>query len=220
MEALFQVNHGNLSNLKFDNIRITQSNRGIGVWQRDGNGTLTDVSFSNVNIETHRVPMAEFWGSGEPLVVTSIPSPCVPSSGHPIFDLKGISRVSFQNISARSEGGALFASRGQNNRGQLSQIVLDRVNITISKGGSLAPQHDYRPVEDKCTAEIVPALVDGIFVENVASIQLRGVTVGFNGQKQPGWSMQCLNATGATHVVGALKRCDNSSKQNNTRVVY
>lgn len=36
LQALFQQNHGNISDMLFEDVRIVKSNRGIGVWQRDG----------------------------------------------------------------------------------------------------------------------------------------------------------------------------------------
>ena len=63
MEALFEKDHGNVSDLLFEDIRIVKSNRGIGVWQRDGNGTMSDITFNNIEIETNYMIMPQFWGS-------------------------------------------------------------------------------------------------------------------------------------------------------------
>ena len=154
--------------MHFSDITIRESNRGIGVWQCNGNGSLGDILFENISIQTQarhsnalvfmcctyihtltvslclfslglllttitpfmlvrlirtyvslnttfhqRVPMPEFWGSGEPIVITSIPSPCTPAPGVPVYPLRGIHDVRLSNIVATSEGGALFACRGQ-----------------------------------------------------------------------------------------------------------
>ena len=63
VEALFEKDHGNVSDLLFEDIRIVKSNRGIGVWQRDGNGTMSDITFNNIEIETNYMIMPQFWGS-------------------------------------------------------------------------------------------------------------------------------------------------------------
>ena len=60
--------------MSFSKIRIQKSNRGIGIWQRCGQGYLSDLSFKDIDIQTQFMPMPQFWGSGDPLVVTSIPT--------------------------------------------------------------------------------------------------------------------------------------------------
>ena len=135
----------------------------------------------------------QFWGSAEPIVVTSVPA----DEKSLTTGLKGIHRVQFEGIRARSEGGALFSVRCQQhtNPGALSGIMLKDVDITIDHFGNVSrPQHDYRPMSSVCGPEIIPAPVDGLYFEHVSEILLSNVSVSFTGH-QPTWSMQCINGT-------------------------
>ena len=52
IEALFQEDHGNVSNVTVHNVTIRESNRGIGIWQRVGSGILSDIYFHDAD-EVH-----------------------------------------------------------------------------------------------------------------------------------------------------------------------
>ena len=71
----------------------------VGIWQRVGNGTLRDMVFRNVHMETQFVTPLSFWGSGEALVVTSFPDENYTSE----HGLRGIQNVTFENVVAVSE---------------------------------------------------------------------------------------------------------------------
>ena len=43
-------------------VRIRRTNRGIGVWQRNGNGSLRDLLFRDVTMETQLMWQPNFWG--------------------------------------------------------------------------------------------------------------------------------------------------------------
>ncbi len=217
VEALFQKDHGDVSDMLFEDVRIVRSNRGIGVWQRVGNGTLDGLVFRNISIETNYVPMPQFWGSGDPIVVTSIPSDDASAQA----GLKGIHNVTFENIAARSEQGALFAALG---RASVAGVVLKNVSITIEKISPYAKNaswedpssravHDFRPLSGPAAAALTPteprAPVDGIFLAGNAEVALHDVAVAFKRPYRTQWSLRCLNASGSAIVKGRLSHCEN-----------
>ncbi len=208
-----------------------------GVWQRNGNGTLRDLVFRNVAIETQFATPLDFWGSGEPIVVTSVPSDAASARA----GLRGIRNVTFENIAARSQGGALISTWPAVSpgwaplfpgRGAVADVVLRNVSITIAAdvgnvtAAARAGHHDFRPVDPPFSDPALfaagaggaaPAPVDGLFVDGDASVTLDGVRIAFDDGGAPGgppkaWSMQCLNATARPTVRGTeTLQCHNET---------
>ena len=234
VEALFQINHGDLYDVEATDVTIRRTNRAIGIWQRNGNGTLRDLVFRNFDIETQLQYQPNFWGLGEPLVVTSIPDEpvdCAQTPGCPPVNtvgLRGIRNVTFEHIQARSEGAALLASYAGpgtpswSGRGAVDGVLLRNVSLTIAQVGNCTSRggmHDFSPVSSG--PSIVPAPVDGIFLDGAAGVAFEGVRVSFEGQGQPSyhWSMQCVHTTSRSERPAGLAglRCTNSSTAAETR---
>ena len=214
VEALFQRNHGDVSDMVFQDVRIVKSNRGIGVWQRVGNGSLHGLRFNNFSIDTQYMPMPQFWGSAEAIVVTSIPADGAAAAQ----GLKGIHDVHFSNIVARSEQGALFAALGNT---ALSAISLSNVSITVAATTSIPANvsftnkdsravHDYWPLSNGAPVSSEPAApVDGITVRGAATVMLDGVSVAFAPPHRVQWNLQCANYTAPAQTKGNVARCLN-----------
>jgi polygalacturonase len=49
IEGLFQTYHGNISDVTIANVSIYSSNRGIGLWQRIGPGSISNIRVTNVS---------------------------------------------------------------------------------------------------------------------------------------------------------------------------
>ncbi|MBQ7440739.1 MAG: right-handed parallel beta-helix repeat-containing protein, partial [Prevotella sp.] len=64
-------NMDSIARVLVDNCLITASNRGIGIQNRD-EGTVTDVVFSNIQLDSHLFSDV-WWGKAEPIYVTSYP---------------------------------------------------------------------------------------------------------------------------------------------------
>lgn len=206
IENLFQTDHADVSDVRVDNVSISASNRGIGVWQRvagPSGGRMSNLSFSNVRIETRFMNSGAWWGSGEALVVTSVPeNPAQVATGLP-----GIHGVVFENVSAVAEGGSLFSSRGQaaTSPRALEGLVLRNVSLTVlrTRGDPWThAQLDFRPVDAGGGApNTVPALVTGLVFEGVFSASVVGGSqVAFAGAPQPYWagpggSGQCVSGS-------------------------
>jgi hypothetical protein len=54
-------------------VTIHGSNRGVGFQQRAGCGSMRDMLFENLTIDTSYPTGANWWGSGEPIWLTSVP---------------------------------------------------------------------------------------------------------------------------------------------------
>jgi len=202
---------GSISDVIVDQVRIIDTNRGIGIWQRSGlqnnshgNGVIKDLTFQNIKTQTRFDSKPEFWGSAEPFVITALPQNincCV-----------GIQNITFVNFTSVAENGALISSLGSRLSSSLKPplvagIQLHNVSITIKKiGNTTRPQHDYRPVwqDHASPPDIVRSKVDGISIENIESIAINGGMVQFSPLSGPRtqayWDMACLNITGESNV--------------------
>lgn len=191
VEALFEEDHGDVSNIHVSKVTIRNSNRGVGVWQRvagPSGGAISNLTFRDMDIETQYMDSPNWWGSGEALVVTTVPE----NPAQAVHGLPGIDSVLFENIVAKAEGGCLFSSRGQATTSPtaLRGVVLRNVSLVITKSSPYAhPQLDFRPVDAGGGApNTVPTLVTGLVFEGLYSGSVEGCSVSFQGPKQPYWA--------------------------------
>jgi hypothetical protein len=205
---------GDIFDVIIDNVRIEDSNRAIGIWQRSGtrSTSIRDIVIQNVQSVTRFDSKPQFWGSAEPLAVTVVPSgECCA----------GVRNITLINWTAISENGILISSFGSHSgtpSPDISGLNLVNVSLTIKKTGNTSrPQRDYRPVWDGgIVPETVPGLVSGLVVQNVQQLHISGGGVEFSPLRGPGkqsyWGMACINATGSEDVsVGGGWICHNVS---------
>ncbi|KAH7299199.1 hypothetical protein KP509_25G077000 [Ceratopteris richardii] len=148
--------------IKFNQITIADSHRGIGLQLRDS-GNIYDVVFSNFNIMTRYYDVS-WWGRAEPIYLTSCPRSSSTVAG-------SIYNISFVNITAVSENGIFMSGK---DGGLLRNVVLENVKLHLHRitnytGGLL----DYRP---GCQG-LVEHQNSGIFVEQVSGLLLNNVQV-------------------------------------------
>ena len=142
-------NMDSIYNVLFDNCIITRSNRGLGIQNRD-EGTVTDVTFSNIQMDC-RLWSDVWWGKAEPIYVTSYPR---ADGNHkdanwrfPKGETHGrcgnVSNIWFNNITAISENACFL---GADRQGRVRGIHFNNVRIDLRrpKGLSRAPM-DKRP---------------------------------------------------------------------------
>lgn len=87
-------------------------------------------------------------------------------------------------------------------------------SASISNETARGGTHDFSPVHGVYGDEIVPAPVDGIFVDGDVSVEFDGVRVACEKVRPArawGWSMQCVNTTGRTPHCAGQVRCHNGS---------
>merc|ERR1711959_172311 len=115
--------------MSFANIQIWDSSRGIGFQQRSGGGSIYNLIFENITIQTLYPTGANWWGSGEPIWMTSIrqsPSPADLLTGT-------VSNVLFRDINAKSENGILLSGFSTK---AIDHIIFDSVALTVAVMGN------------------------------------------------------------------------------------
>ncbi|KAJ0621971.1 putative glycoside hydrolase, family 28, pectin lyase/virulence factor [Helianthus annuus] len=146
--------------LRFDNITIVDSHRGLGLQIRDG-GNVSDITFSNINITT-RYYDPSWWGRAEPIYVTTCPRDANSETG-------SISNLVFVNITATSENGVFLSG---SKSGALSNIKFLNVDFNYKRWTSYEDGFvDYRPgcqgLVNHSSAGFMMEHIDGLEVENV-----------------------------------------------------
>lgn len=189
-EAIFQRDHGNVTNVTVRNVLIHDSARGIGFQQRTGSGAFTDVLLERVTVlRTHGITGSNWWGLGEAFWATSVPENGTEHA------LGGIHNVTLVDCVLQGEQGVVVASRDQGNASATGAAIsgLRFLNVTVivgTYGNATRPGvHDFRPMDaGQPTPEKVNASVAGYWFEHAAGIVVEGGAVGFEGPPQPWWA--------------------------------
>ena len=205
---------GDISDVEVDGVTITDTNRGIGLWQRTSFGALRDMRFTNINMTTRTDPKPGFWGAGDPLFVSALGT--MPAAL--------IRNISFRSINAVAENGALFSSLPlSQTHAAVHGIELVDVSITIRHTGNVSRPKgkDYSPTRHArgggtLYPAIVPAFVAGMTFEGVAGAHVVGGGVRFHRdgsrQNEEYWSMDCVNETATS--VNAVEFCGGWTREN------
>jgi polygalacturonase len=206
------TNHSDMHGMRFENITIHDSSRGIGFQQRTGSGSIYNISFDNISIETKYPTGPNWWGSGEGIWITSLrqgPSPKDALTGT-VHDIR------FSNIVARSENGILVSGHGVNNIqfANLSITVATLGNTTCSKGDKTAPHgcRDYRPMDPQ-NGSVVPCQTSAIYLEGAGSVTFDGSSARFEGTKQSWWSKSVCTSSGKWNIMsdqGTAFKCNHA----------
>ena len=96
-----RTTYDDIKNVSFQNLVIQDSNRGIGIFNRD-RANIENIIFNNIIIQT-RLHEGNWWGQGEPIHISSIKQ-------DPNIEVGYIKNISFSNIKATSEAGIVFYS--------------------------------------------------------------------------------------------------------------
>lgn len=125
-------------NIAFESVRIERSNRGLGIFSRDG-GLVDGVRFSNITLACHETP-AGFWGSGEAVTINTIDRR--PEEG----PAGRVSNIVIEDVTGSMEGAInLVAERA----GDISNVTIRRVSLKQQSGPlGTALTYDIRPTMD------------------------------------------------------------------------
>ena len=164
-------NMDSICNVVFEDCKITASNRGLGIQNRD-EGTVTNVVFKNIDLEC-RLFSDVWWGKAEPVYVTSYPRAVGDHKDAGWRFPKGakegkcgeVSYITFKNITGLSENGCFI---GADQKGKVHHIFFDNVDIKKQRVTKY-PQgvYDRRPcvgegfVQDKPTGVALDNVVEG-----------------------------------------------------------
>jgi hypothetical protein len=162
-------NHNNSGNLLFNNITIYDSNRGIGIFQRQ-KGNIENMIFSNIIIST-RLHSGQWWGHGEPIHISSVPGLGSAETGT-------IRHVRFSNIIATSETGILIYAVAN---GLIDDISFDNVTLSINQsplaegyGGNF----DLRPTNNLALG-IFEHSIPAIYAEHADNVVIRNMNINW-----------------------------------------
>lgn len=181
----------------FNNCIIRASNRGLGIQNRD-EGSVSDVMFSNIIIESHLFSDT-WWGKAEPIYVTAYRRAASGDiDANPRF-AKGqtegkvgtVHDIYFSNIKCRSENG-IYVS-GENDR--VSNIYFDQIDVQLNKtttrpGGV----YDRRPT---VLDGFVKGSTSAFYLDNAANITVRNSSVRW-GDNRPDYYAHALESHAVT----------------------
>lgn len=121
--------------ISFNDINIVKSNRGISLQLRD-EGSISNIEFNNINIETKRMSPIHWWGKAEAIAITAVPRKKEGTIGN-------ISNISFNNVKTNGENGILIYGIGNINNISFNNVDVDIVRKTNWKKELI----DLRPSE-------------------------------------------------------------------------
>ena len=142
--------------IHFENIKILDSNRGISLQLRDS-GNIKNVSFKNIDIESHMFYPKAFWGKGEAISITNVNRNNNTKSG--IID-----NLTFENINAISEHGIFMY-------GNINNSIFKNINIKCVNNTNYSKRlYDLRPNEGNIILDIDPKMIYAKYVNNIKFI--------------------------------------------------
>ena len=171
-------NMDSIYHVVFDNCIIRDSNRGIGIQNRD-EGTVTDVTFSNMHVDCHLFSDV-WWGKSEPIYVTSYPRAVGNHKDagwrFPKGATKGecgeVSRIRFNNIYATSENGVFV---GGDSPDKVNHIYFNNVNLDLVKTTSYPGMvYDLRPRNGE---GFLNTKTFGFYISDATAVDIRDCSV-------------------------------------------
>ncbi len=162
---------GLMRNIIISNCTISRSNRGLGIMMRDG-GVISDVLFSNITVETRFFEPKTWWGSAEPIHITSFSM----KKGAPA----GIVRnIRFHNINCNSENGVYIAASKPED---IQNVIMEGVRIELNKTSKHKGGYFDRRL--CCEEGIVEVPTSGFVISKAMDIRLRNCEVAW-GRNRP-----------------------------------
>jgi polygalacturonase len=194
-------NMDRISHVLINNCIIKKSNRGIGIQNRD-EGTVTDVIFSNILIDSHLFSDV-WWGKSEPIYVTAYRRANTNNKdagwrlpkGATEGSVGKVSQIYFSNIKCVSENGVYVGGESPD---KVSGIVFDQVDLFINKTTNIPGGiYDRRPSE---VEGLLKANTSAFYLDNAETITIRNSSVTW-GANRPSYFGPVIKKQG----VGKLK---------------
>lgn len=191
-------------NISFEDVRIEKSNRGLGIFLRDG-GAVAGVRFVRITVDCHETP-AGFWGSGEAITIT------VLDRRPEEFPAGAVTDVVVEDVTGRMEGAINMVAERP---GGISGVTLRRVSLEQVPGPlktglsydirpTIEDRFDRFPIGDKSAGRVnawrfgpdgkiiglieYPGGMPGIFTQNVTRLDLDDVHVVRPRPLPEGWN--------------------------------
>ncbi|WP_196257780.1 glycoside hydrolase family 28 protein [Pelagibacterium limicola] len=191
--------HGDFNDIVFEDCRIENSNRGLGIFSRDG-GKISNVRFSRIAVDCRETPDG-FWGSGEALTINVVDRKPHQTAGE-------ITNVLVEDITGTTEGAINMVAP---QKGRINQVRLSRIALTQQPGRiGTALRYDLRPgpadlvppplgsgranawVKDASGAVVglvpYPDGMPGLYAQNVEDLDLDRVAITRPSPIPEGWN--------------------------------
>ncbi len=170
-EALFR-------NIVVENCIISRTNRGISLQLRDP-GSIENVLFHNIAIDTRLFRRDMFWGAAEPIAITVLPRKADTKVGT-------VRNILFSNILCTAENGILLYGEFPDS---ISDICFENVHLTLRKSTDYDPAfHDLRPTAGP--AETEPGLYY-VYAHQAAGCTFRHCRFDAQGRQAEKLSAPC-----------------------------
>jgi polygalacturonase len=180
----------------FRNCIIKNSNRGLGIQNRD-EGVVYDVLFSNITIESHLFSDV-WWGKAEPIYVTAYRRARISHKDanwrFPKNATQGrvgaVYNITFSNIKCTSENGIYVSGESPD---KITNITFDSVDVLINKTTSFPGGiYDRRPAD---VEGFTKGRTSGFYVDQAQQISLRNCSVQW-GNNRPEYYSHAAEAHG------------------------
>ncbi|PDT53207.1 MULTISPECIES: glycoside hydrolase family 28 protein [Sinorhizobium] len=133
---------GDFCNIAFEDCTVSESNRGLGLFSRDG-GHMRNIRFSRIGVDCHET-LDGFWGSGEALTVTVV-------DRRPERRAGTVENLLVEEISGRMEGAINLVSTSD---AGIRNVELNRITLAQQPGRlGTGLRYDLRPT----FADIAPS---------------------------------------------------------------
>ncbi|WP_207535935.1 glycoside hydrolase family 28 protein [Desertivirga arenae] len=193
-------NMDRISHVVINNCIIKKSNRGIGIQNRD-EGTVTDVIFSDIIIDSHLFSDV-WWGKAEPIYVTAFrrangnhkDANWRFPKGKTEGSVGNVSRIYFSNIKGVSENGIYVGAESSD---KISDIVFDQVDLHINKTTDIkGGVYDRRPSK---VEGLLMGSTSGFYLDNASNITIRNSSVKW-GENKPEYFKHVLESHGVNNL--------------------
>ncbi len=159
-----------IRNCLFSNLVIYDSNRGLGVFARDG-APISNIYFRDIIIR-NRLHSGHWWGNGEPIHISSVPK----QEGKPGGEIENIR---FHNITADSETGILLWGSAES---RIRRVELHDIRLHIHEsplaqayGGNV----DLRPALEE-HLQIFAFDIPGLYARHTDQLTLRNLQLSWD----------------------------------------
>lgn len=172
-EALFR-------NILIENCVISRSNRGISLQLRDP-GSIENVSFHNITIDTRLFRKERFWGAAEPIAITVL-------RRKPDTNVGTVKNIRFGNIFCTGENGFLLYAEEPD---LMEEISFDRVDLRLRRCTDYETgHHDLRPTYGPAGT---PRRLCYVYAHNAGSTVFTNCRFEGDGDLTPETSFQIEN---------------------------
>lgn len=203
--------HGDVENIRFSDCVLPRSNRGIGLFSRDG-GLIRNVEARRIVVDTHETPDG-FWGSGEAVTVNVVDRRAGKSAGR-------IENIVFEDISGSMQGAINLVADSPSG---IANVRLNRIGIAQVDGPHKGHSYDVRPThfdlapspdaagranawvkdDDGKVIGLVayPTGMPALFASNIENLSLEDVDFSRPSPLPAGWSAEAITILQGEPVV-------------------